>query len=36
MFTRKSALMLCGALVLGLTVASPGGAASNGISQTII
>jgi hypothetical protein len=34
MFTRKSALMLCGAIVLGLTVASPGGAASSAVSQT--
>jgi hypothetical protein len=34
MFTRKSALMVCGAVVLGLTVASPNGAASNAVGQT--
>ena len=34
MFTRKSALMVCSAVVLGLTLASPEGAASNAVSQT--
>jgi hypothetical protein len=34
MFTRKSALMACGAVVLGLTLANPGRAASTAASQT--
>ena len=34
MFTRKSALTACGAAVLGLTLANPGGAASTAPSQT--
>jgi hypothetical protein len=34
MFTRKSALMACGAAVLGLTLANPGRAASTAPSQT--
>jgi hypothetical protein len=33
MFTRRLALMACGAAVLGLTVATPDGAASNVPSQ---
>ena len=33
MFTHKSALMACGAAVLALTLASPGGAASTAASQ---
>ena len=34
MVTHKSALMVCSAVVLGLTLASPGGAASNAVTQT--
>ena len=34
MFTRKLALAVCGAMVLGLTVASSGGAASMTAGKT--
>lgn len=34
MITRKSALMVCGAVMLGLTLANPGSAASTAASQT--
>ena len=34
MVTRKSALMVCGAVMLGLTLANPGSAASTAASQT--
>jgi hypothetical protein len=34
MVTRKSALMVCGAVMLGLTLANPGRAASTAASQT--
>jgi len=34
MFTRKSALTVCGAVVLGLTLANPGGATSTAARQT--
>jgi hypothetical protein len=34
MFTRKSVLTACGAAVLGLTLANPGGAGSTAPSQT--
>jgi hypothetical protein len=33
MVTRKSALMVCGAVMLGLTLANPGSAASTAASQ---
>ena len=34
MVTRKSALMVCGAVMLGFTLANPGRAASTAASQT--
>src|SRR5262245_55516396 len=34
MVTRKSALMVCGAVLLGITQANPGRAASTAASQT--